>query len=648
MKKRRLPADERLAIIAFMHFRATASAGVIAAIGLAAVVGCSGRTESNRAPEAAGSAESISADAAFRRMLDREELIESLTPGVLRLARGCENLKLPDHTARRLFSDAAQVVDVAGSPSSEHRQSVGGVEVVTRVWPAAAESVPLTQLAGGLWRPIWDGMAALRYSKLGILRGQEREDGGFSMELSYSGAGDGTDGRAVSIKGTATITWAKDADEWRLVEWRTTGVKVSESSGPWFEESLRAALPDDTDFADARRSVHEDYIREVLLKGGTTFRYKKEYWPYLISWDSLDQHPSVQVVDIDQDGWDDLYVTARWGRNQLWRNRGDGTFENIAARVGLDLDGLCNAALFGDFDNDGDPDVFIGRSLERGLYFRNEGGTFIESTDTHLDGPLPYWTSSMAAADYNGDGQLDLYVSTYRLPITKPANALANEFLDEAERAEWKRRRAEDHPVFRLTGPPNVLLVNRGGGRFERAPEGAAIEVWLSSFQSTWADYDNDRDPDLFVANDYGPDFIFRNDSDERGGRRFTDVTKSMAGDELNGFGMGVSLGDYDNDGRQDPFFTYMFSKAGSRITEMFQGLEARMYEGVRGNKLLRNVGDRFELVSGDAPPALPVAKTGWSWGGQFADIDNDGWLDLYVANGYYTPPEAVATEVDL
>ena len=111
---------------------------------------------------------------------------------------------------------------------------------------------------------------------------------------------------------------------------------------------------------------------------------------------------------------------------------------------------------------------------------------------------------------------------------------------------------------------------------------------------------------------------------------------------------MGVSLGDYDNDGLQDPYFTYMYSKAGTRITEMFEGLERRMYEGVTGNKLLRNTPEGFRNVSGDGPGQMQVMKAGWSWGGQFGDIDNDGFLDLYVANGLYTPPPGTATEVDL
>jgi hypothetical protein len=111
---------------------------------------------------------------------------------------------------------------------------------------------------------------------------------------------------------------------------------------------------------------------------------------------------------------------------------------------------------------------------------------------------------------------------------------------------------------------------------------------------------------------------------------------------------MGVSLGDYDNDRNLDLFLTYMFSKAGSRITQSFEGLEKRMYEGAQGNKLFRGGGGKFELVSGLHPPALKVAKSGWSWGGQFADLDHNGFLDLYVANGYYTAPSESATEVDL
>ena len=612
---------------------------LIASLAALVVAGCS--------REPAGTAKSDSADAQFRRMVANEERIAELTPMVLRLAAAAKNFQLPDCHCGKFFVEGATVVDVAGGRKQVSGPTAGRLPVTSWKWEIAPQPVPLSSLTGGLWSELWKGVDHFEKTKLGIIRGTPEGDTKFKLETVFSARGRTAAGGVLSLSGSVDLDWEKSGDEWKVRQWTTRNMSATEVAQPLFEEALAAAIPDSESYATARRSVHEDFVRDILMTGETKFRYKKEFWEYIVGLDSLDQHPSVSVVDLDRDGWDDFYVTARWGKNQLWHNKGDGTFEDIAAQTGLDIDGLCNCSLFADFDNDGDADVFIGRSLERSLYLRNDRGKFVEAGDS-LDAPLPYWTSSMAAADYNGDGLLDLYISTYRLPITAPQNVLATQFLTPEEQTEWKKRRGEDQPVFRLTGPPNVLLLNRGGGKFARAPEGRDVQLWLNTFQSTWADFDNDGDPDLFVANDYGPDFVFRNDPGEAGARKFTDVTHAMAGDELNGFGMGVSLGDYDNDGLQDPFYTYMFSKAGSRITEMFPGLEKRMYEGVSGNKLLRNRGDRFELVSGHKPPALTVAKTGWSWGGQFADFDNDTFLDIFVSNGYYSPPDDGATEVDL
>jgi FG-GAP-like repeat len=604
--------------------------------------GCSKPSAGN----GAGAGES--GDAQFRRMVANEERIAELTPKVLRLAAAVKNLQLPDSHSAGFFAPEASVVDIGSERVPVAGPLEGRLPVKQWKWEVAAQAVALADLPQGLWSPLWTGIDHFEMSKLGIVRGTPEGETKYKLEAVFTARGRTAAGGIVALRGAVDLDWELSGGEWKVGKWTTRSVTADEVPRPLFEESLRTAIPDKEDYAAARRSVHHDFVRDILVTGETKYHYKKEFWEYLVGFDSLDQHPSVSVVDIDRDGNDDFYVTGRWGRNQLWRNRGDGTFENIAERLGLDIDGLCNCSLFADFDNDGDADAFIGRSLERSLYLRNDAGRFVDTGDSQLDAPLPFWVSSMAAADYNGDGLLDLYISTYRLPITKPPNVLATQFLTPSEQAEWRKRRSQDHPVFRLTGPPNVLLMNKGGGKFARAAEGKDLELWLSTFQSTWADYDNDGDPDLFVANDYGPDFIFRNDDSGNGICKFTDVTSATAGDEFDGFGMGVSLGDYDNDGLQDPFFTYMFSKAGSRITEMFPGLERRMYDGVSGNKLLRNRGERFELVSGLRPPALLVAKTGWSWGGQFADFDNDTFLDLFVSNGYYTPPDEAATEVDL
>ncbi|MBP34471.1 MAG: hypothetical protein CMP31_02280 [Roseibacillus sp.] len=581
----------------------------------------------------------LSADATFRAMVATEETIAELVPSLNRLGRAVRDLSLPGHFASPVFAMEAVAIDLgsAGDPKADARLPLQHHE-----WEVSTSEVRVADLRGGLWKTLWEEADGLEDARFGVLRGRMAGDGAFVSELTFSARGWKKKEEIMAWKGRVDLHWQKNGESWQITRWVTRQMHVTRAAAPLFREVLGRALPNPSEYRRARSSIHERYLREVFFTGSTTFAYPKDYWIYVLSWDSLDQHTSVSVVDIDQDGWDDFYVTARWGRNQLWRNRGDGTFTDIAPRVGLDIDGVCNCALFADFDNDGDQDAFIGRSLERGQYYLNEGGRFIESSNL-IDAPLPYWASALSATDFNQDGLLDLYISTYRLPISKPMNILASRFLEPLEREEFKNRRRRDHPVFRLTGPPNVLLVNLGNGRFARVPEAGGTDLWLSTFQSTWSDYDNDGDPDLFVANDYAPDYVFRND-----GGTFVDATRELAGEELQGFGMGVSLGDYDNDGRQDPYFTYMYSKAGSRITGMFEGLERRMYEGVAGNKLLRNTPDGFENVSGHGPGKMQVMRTGWSWGGQFSDFDNDGFLDLYVANGLYTPPPGTATEVDL
>ena len=567
-------------------------------------------------------------------MVSNEETIGSLVPSINKLGRAVRDLQLPGHVAGHLFASDATAVGLVRRNAPTHDRAL---DLLVYNWSIQTVDEPVSQI----WGALWDEVYYFNEARFGVLRGFTKSDGIFATTLQFSAKGKTVEGAPAAWKGEVDVHWHKSGEEWMIQRWRTKNLTTTRAEATFFTEVLDTAIPDLKERARARNSVHERYVREVLLTGGTKFSYPRSYWPYVISWDSLDQHPSVSIVDIDNDGWDDFYVTARWGKNQLWRNRADGTFEDIAPQIGLDIDGMCNSSLFADYDNDGDQDVFIGRSLERSRYYANIGGQFFDKSDSWVDSPLPHWASSMASADVNGDGLLDLYISTYRLPITKPRNVLAKQFLDSGQQDEWKRRRAKDHPVFRLTGPPNVLLINQGEGKFSHATRAGGADLWLSTFQSTWADYDNDGDPDLFVANDYAPDHIFRNDHG-----KLIDVTNALADDTLQGFGMGVSLGDYNNDGFQDPFFTYMYSKAGSRITAMFRGLETRMYEGVAGNKLLKNTGTRFEPLS--EADGFDVAKTGWSWGGQFADFDNDGFLDLYVANGLYTPPAETATEVDL
>ena len=223
------------------------------------------------------------------------------------------------------------------------------------------------------------------------------------------------------------------------------------------------------------------------------------------------------------------------------------------------------------------------------------------------------------------------------------AHRLLAGFLKQPVSPEFLRLVARWDPTRARPGPPNVLLVNRGG-RFERSAASDTLAVWRNTFQSTWADYDNDGDVDLYVVNDFSPSRLFRNDGNDV----FVDVTRETGTADI-GFGMGASFGDYDNDGRQDLYKSNMFSKAGRRIAGRLGDLISPDFlKMAGGNTLFRNLGTRMEKVSGLEPPALLVEKAGWSWGGQFLDVDNDGWLDIYALSGYYTPPPEVSVAFDL
>jgi hypothetical protein len=338
----------------------------------------------------------------------------------------------------------------------------------------------------------------------------------------------------------------------------------------------------------------------------------------------------------------------------FFRNRGDGSFEEIAAELGLDIEDHSSSAIFADFDNDGDADLLLGRTLVRSQYLINEDGRFAESSKSHVNEPLPYFTSSVSAADYDGDGLLDLYLSTYAKVLVardfllrrgRIGGGLLPEFLPQMDSLRLAKLRLapEFHQFINHAGPPNVLLRNVGGGRFKVIHDVAALRIFRNTFQSTWSDFDGDGDPDLYVANDFGPNNLVRNDGDGQ----FTDVTRDTKTADI-GFGMGASWGDYDNDGRPDLYVSNMYSSAGNRILEKLEHVNDTFLGAARGNTLFRNSGETFDKVSGIEAPALTVEKAGWSWGGQFADLDNDGYQDIYALSGFYTANKKVAIAREL
>ena len=565
--------------------------------------------------------------------VDSEDLIFKLTPELGALNRAFLRLEIPGDDSAHLFTKEFQFSsDKAKTAQEEH---------------PPLERFVLPARAASLHEYFLRWAAAYEHARVYFIDGRFGKNGNsFESKLGLEALARHKAGHLVSLSGTQEVTWIARSGKWQIARWVQRSMTASKASRLLFSEKLQEALPDRATYDRARASRHEENLVDLFTKD--KFYVTKQRYADYRNLDSSYQHPALSVVDIDGDGWDDLYVMGRWGKNQLLVNQRDGTFKDQAAQFGLAIDGLCNCALFADFDNDGDPDAFIGRSLERSLYLENNEGTFRDASKSNVAVPLPFLVSTISAADYNNDGNLDVYLGLYG-PTSqdKPVDTWAAEFFpgQKGMQNALREKEAKSHHYLNRLGPPNLLLRNTGG-EFRVGPEAAPLAEWHNTYQSAWCDYDNDGDADLYVCNDFAPDHLFRNEGASEPGRpvRFVDVSQEVAGEAMAGFGMGASWGDYDNDGLQDLYVSNMFSKAGRRITSAFPGLDARTPYAAQGSLLFRNTGKRFQQVAGLKAPAIKVAKVGWSFGGQFVDIDNDGDLDLYAASGYYSVPEAIAT----
>ncbi|HMG71528.1 MAG TPA: VCBS repeat-containing protein, partial [Gemmatimonadaceae bacterium] len=313
---------------------------------------------------------------------------------------------------------------------------------------------------------------------------------------------------------------------------------------------------------------------------------------------------SVSVADFDGDGKPDLYFTnSRFGEpNALYRNRGDGTFADVAATAGLaDLnkpgEGVSMGAVWGDFDNDGHEDVLVYRYGYLALFRNIDGQHFQDITEA---AGLRRWVNSNGAIwlDYDRDGLLDLYVTAYfrsdidlwHLSTTK---IMHNSF------------------EFATNGGKNLLFHNLGAGKFEDVTDRMGVGSTRWSLAAASADFNGDGWPDIYLANDYGPEELYLNNR----GRSFVLTTAGLESESKSG--MSATLGDAFNRGRLDAFITnisergYLFQNNNLRVNEMAES-------------------HRFRNVAEGA-----IADAGWAWGAQFGDLNNDGANELFVANGF-------------
>jgi enediyne biosynthesis protein E4 len=328
----------------------------------------------------------------------------------------------------------------------------------------------------------------------------------------------------------------------------------------------------------------------------------------------------VALLDVDNDGWLDVYLVnasthaALDGREPapraaLYRNDRNLRFTDVTDRAGVANLRWGFGVAAGDIDNDGWTDLYVTNYGPNRLYRNNRDGTFTDVAE-QMGVTAGGWSTGASFGDYNGDGRLDLFVAGYVDvdPNRPPAGKAPCTYRGEPVMCGPRGLRGAPDRLFRNEGARFVDVTAEAGVRETAAYFG---------FAAAWIDVDDDSDLDLLVVNDSTPNYLYRNTGkgtfEEDG--FLTGFAVNEEGREQ--AGMGLALGDYDNDGRVDTYITNFSDDS---------------------NTLRRNLGDaRFADVTGDAglrTPTLPFL----GWGAGFLDFDNDGWLDIFVANGHLYP----------
>ncbi|MFN0206889.1 MAG: CRTAC1 family protein [Planctomycetota bacterium] len=358
-------------------------------------------------------------------------------------------------------------------------------------------------------------------------------------------------------------------------------------------------------------------FREISKEAGVDFVHRAPVFDKIIENvmpDIASMGAAVAVCDPNGDGWPDLYITnSEFGApnalyiNQSGVNQETAKFIDIAKEAGVaDLnkpgEGASMGSIWGDFDNDGLEDVFIYKYGHTQL-FKNQGaaGGSLRFVDITKEAGVRRWMNSNTACwiDYNRDGLIDLYVAGY--------------FRDEVDLWNLKSTKFRQESMeFANNGGHNYLYKNLGGGKFADVTAEAGVDTTRWTLAVAAADFNNDGWPDLYLANDFGSELLFLNQE----GKRF-EAALDAGLSATSKSGMAVTVGDCNNTGNFDVYVTNI-TKGGF----LAQGNNLRM------NKLLRT-GRFTNVANGD------VADCGWAWGAQFGDFNNDGAMDLFVANGY-------------
>jgi len=383
-----------------------------------------------------------------------------------------------------------------------------------------------------------------------------------------------------------------------------------------YEESTRLAKNKSPLLKDCTSDLlgHNQVYQEQLLRSTDHWRARL---PVNLGLDVVANH-GLALGDVNGDGLDDLYLCQQGGLpNRLFLQNPDGTLTDHTSQSGADWLDYCASALIVDLDNDGDRDLVVSQDFKL-LLMENDGSGRFElsfGSSTHAQ------TFSINAADFDLDGDLDIYACGYNPSADRVRSGALGEPLPYHDAQNGGR---------------NMLLRNDGGWQFNDVTANVGLDHNNNrfSFAAAWEDYDDDGDPDLYVANDYGRNNLYKNT-----GGRFVDVAAELGIEDMSA-GMSASWADFNRDGRLDIYISNMFSAAGNRITFQRQfkpgtskTMVAQYQRHARGNSLFQADPDGGGFSDVSVEQGVTMAR--WAWGSRFVDLNNDGWEDLVVANGF-------------